>query len=82
MNSIPSIRMTPTRQADWELDFYSRPILEADGKKRWELLITSTPEFSGEAPFRWEKKCPAAEVNSIWLTAALQEALEEAKKQG
>ena len=31
------------RQADWELDFYSRPILEKDGKKRWELLIISTP---------------------------------------
>ena len=26
-------------QADWELDYYSRPILEPDGKKRWELLI-------------------------------------------
>ena len=30
-------------QADWELDYYSRPILEPDGKKRWELLICSTP---------------------------------------
>ena len=28
---------------DWELDFYSRPILEADGRKRWELLVTTTP---------------------------------------
>ena len=32
-----------TAAEDWELDFYSRPILEADGRKRWELLITSTP---------------------------------------
>ena len=26
-----------TAAEDWELDFYSRPILEADGRKRWEL---------------------------------------------
>ena len=32
---------------DWELDFYSRPILEADGRKRWELLICSSPNSSG-----------------------------------
>ncbi|MEA5411542.1 Tab2/Atab2 family RNA-binding protein, partial [Synechococcus sp. BA-120 BA3] len=27
---------------DWERDYYSRPIQEADGKKRWKLLICST----------------------------------------
>ena len=32
--------------ADWEVDFYSRPIIEVDGKKRWELLISSTQDFS------------------------------------
>ena len=70
------------KQADWELDFYSRPIIELDGKKRWELLISSTQNFSGEKPFRWEKKCSAAEVNSIWLTTALKEALLEAQEKG
>ena len=35
------------RRADWELDFYSRPIMEPDGKKRWELLVSSTPPLSG-----------------------------------
>ena len=70
------------KEADWELDFYSRPIIEADGKKRWELLITSTQNFSGEKPFHWEKKCSAAEVNSIWLTKALKEALLEAQREG
>ena len=25
--------------SDWELDFYSRPIIESNGKKRWELII-------------------------------------------
>ncbi len=68
--------------ADWEIDFYSRPILEADGKKRWELLISSSERFLKETPFRWEKKCSAGEVNSVWLSNALKEALLEAKKQG
>ena len=80
-NSIPN-NQTPSRVADWELDFYSRPILEPDGKKRWELLIISSPELNGAEPFRWEKRCPANEVNSIWLGTALKEALEAAEKQG
>ena len=65
---------------DWELDYYSRPILESDGKKRWELMICSTPEpgqpdpSSGKADgapkrFRWVLPCPASSVNSIWLKA-------------
>ena len=70
------------RQADWELDFYSRPILEKDGKKRWELLIISTPEINSSECFRFEKLCPASEVNSTWLAAALREALAEAEEQG
>ena len=70
------------QNADWELDFYSRPVMEDDGKKRWELLISSTQDFSGSDPFRWEKRCPANQVNSIWLSSALNEALTEAKRQG
>lgn len=68
---------------DWELDFYSRPVLEPDGKKRWELLICSTPAF-GEAGagFRWVRNCPATSVNSIWLQEALHEALRAARDQG
>lgn len=77
----------PAIGPDWELDYYSRPILEPDGKKRWELLICSTPgvQASGEAEpeaFRWIRTCPAASVNSIWLREALQEALAEAGQQG
>ena len=75
-------RMNSTKQADWELDFYSRPIMEPNGKKRWELLITTSQDFSGSETFRWEKKCPAGEVNSLWLSSALQEALEASKKDG
>tara|TARA_Y100001968_G_scaffold89236_1_gene80298 strand:+ start:13535 stop:14431 length:897 start_codon:yes stop_codon:yes gene_type:complete len=70
------------KKADWELDFYSRPIIDANGKKRWELLISSTENFSGEEPFRWEKICPAEQVNSKWLTVALNEALKEAQLKG
>tara|TARA_A100001388_G_scaffold155354_1_gene115623 strand:+ start:381 stop:1286 length:906 start_codon:yes stop_codon:yes gene_type:complete len=68
--------------SDWELDFYSRPIIEANGKKRWELIICSTRSYKTEDIFLWDKKCPANEVNSIWLTKALNEALHEAKKGG
>ncbi|MBO8204105.1 Tab2 family RNA-binding protein [Prochlorococcus marinus] len=68
--------------SDWELDFYSRPILEANGKKRWELIICSTKRYKTEDIFLWNKKCPANEVNSVWLTKALTEAICEAKKQG
>lgn len=78
---IPAVASGP----DWELDYYSRPILEADGKKRWELLICSSPAAVGAnaaAPFRWLRTCPAASVNSIWLREALQDALSEADQQG
>ena len=68
--------------SDWELDFYSRPIIEANGKKRWELIISSTRSYKTEDIFLWNKNCPANEVNSIWLTKALNEALNEAKKEG
>jgi hypothetical protein len=72
---------------DWELDFYSRPILEADGKKRWELLICSTPQPDASTAgavsvFRFSRTCPAAQVNSIWLRQALEQALADAVAQG
>jgi len=68
--------------SDWELDFYSRPIIESNGKKRWELIICSTRSFKTENIFLWNKKCPANEVNSVWLTKALNEAINDAKKEG
>ncbi len=82
MNDFPSQKDNSQKNADWEIDFYSRPILEADGKKRWELLIISSQENTESSPFRWEKRCPANEVNSLWLAKAMQEALQEAKVQG
>ena len=70
------------KSSDWELDFYSRPIIEKNGKKRWELIIASTKNFNCEEDFYWSKKCPANEVNSIWLTNALTEALIDAGNKG
>ena len=74
--------LTKLITSDWELDFYSRPIIEANGKKRWELVITSTRNFETEEIFMWNKICPANEVNSIWLTNALNEALNDAEIKG
>ena len=68
--------------ADWELDFYSRPIVEKNGKKRWELIIISSKNFKTKESFNWNKICPANEVNSIWLTKSLNEALNDAERKG
>ena len=75
---------SPARlQADWELDYYSRPILEEDGKKRWELLICSSPSGADpERSFQWVMRCPASSVNSQWLKSALEQALEQADSEG
>jgi len=87
----PAARVTEPVSAavggDWELDYYSRPILEADGKKRWELLICATqdplaPAGAPSEPFRWSRICPAASVNSIWLKEAIEAALAEAGSRG
>ena len=70
------------KKADWEIDFYSRPLIDENGKKRWELLITNTNNFKDKNTFKWEKICPASTVNSIWLKDALEEAINDAKSQG
>lgn len=61
----------------WELDFYSRPILDENGKKVWEVLLCETPVvISQDAPlFRFSKFCPSTEVNSIWLQGAIASAI-------
>ncbi|WP_413162667.1 Tab2/Atab2 family RNA-binding protein [Capilliphycus salinus ALCB114379] len=65
----------------WELDFYSRPLRDEEGKKVWEVLICQTPlEISDRADslFRYTQFCPSTDVNSIWLQGAIQEAIKEA----
>ena len=70
------------KKSDWELDFYSRPIIEKNGKKRWELIICSSKNFKTKDTFLWNKICPANKVNSIWLTESLKEALNDAERKG
>ena len=77
-----NLKNTDLKKADWEIDFYSRPVIDESGKKRWELLITSTNNFKDKTTFKWEKVCPASTVNSIWLKDALEEAINGAKSQG
>ena len=48
-------KSTITKQGNWEIDFYSRPIIDPSGKKRWELLITTPDDVSVEEVFKWEK---------------------------
>ena len=54
----------------WELDFYSRPLRDEEGKKVWEVLICETPiniEDRAEKMFRYTQFCPSNQVNSVWL---------------
>ncbi len=65
----------------WELDFYSRPILDENQKKRWELLICESPlqlQEQADAGFRHSQFCASSEVNSVWVRQALEKALSEA----
>jgi hypothetical protein len=65
----------------WELDFYSRPILDANQKKVWEVLICESPSdvrTNTDTLFRFAKYCPSTEVNSVWLKTAIQEAISKA----
>lgn len=62
----------------WELDFYSRPLRDEEGKKVWEVLICQTPlniEDRAETMFRYTQFCPSNQVNSIWLKEAIEDAI-------
>jgi RNA-binding protein Tab2/Atab2 len=62
----------------WELDFYSRPVLDEEGKKLWEVLICESPntiERSPETLFRYAQYCSSQTVNSLWLKEAIEQAI-------
>jgi hypothetical protein len=62
----------------WEIDFYSRPILDENGKKLWELLICESPlsvARESASLFRDAYYCPSTTVNSEWLGNALKQAM-------
>jgi hypothetical protein len=65
----------------WELDFYSRPILDEDNKKVWEVLICESLtdiERSPDEIFRYSQYCCSKTVNSIWLREAIEKAIAQA----
>jgi hypothetical protein len=67
----------------WELDFYSRPVLDENNKKLWEVLVCESPldvQTSIESLFRYSEFCSSAEVNSVRLRDALNHAIEQAPK--
>ncbi len=66
----------------WELDFYSRPILDKNKKKLWEVLICESPSdinSSTDNLFQYSKFCSNQTVNSIWLKEALEDAIAQGK---
>jgi hypothetical protein len=65
----------------WELDFYSRPILDENNKKRWEVLISEgfqAVNTDSDQLFRFSKYLSNTEVNSIELKKAIEEAIAQA----
>jgi RNA-binding protein Tab2/Atab2 len=65
----------------WELDFYSRPIVDENKKKVWEVLLCESPtsiDADVATLFRYSEYCPNANVNSAWLGEALQRAIDQA----
>ncbi len=65
----------------WELDFYSRPLLDENNKRRWEVLICEGIVDTQANPaegFRYSKFVTNTEVNSNTLQAALEEAMAQA----
>jgi hypothetical protein len=65
----------------WELDFYSRPVLDDRNKKRWEVLICESPiriDQPADNLFQYSKFCSNTEVNSVWLREAIEEAIAQA----
>ncbi len=65
----------------WELDFYSRPILDENNKKLWEVLICESPLDIGRSPetlFKYSQLCPNTTVNSLWLAEAIEKAISQA----
>jgi RNA-binding protein Tab2/Atab2 len=65
----------------WELDFYSRPVLDEGRKKLWEVLICESPlevNRQSDSLFRYSQFCSNTEVNSVWLRAAIEKAIAQA----
>jgi hypothetical protein len=66
-------QMVATGSTTWQLDFYSRPVQGADGKKLWELLVTDDA-----GSFRHVEAVPSNCVNSRELRSRVQRLIDEA----
>ncbi|GFE69766.1 Tab2/Atab2 family RNA-binding protein [Chroococcus sp. FPU101] len=65
----------------WELDYYSRPVLDDEKKKLWEVLICESPTEITQKPetlFKYSEFCSNKTVNSIWLQEAIGKAITQA----
>ncbi|WP_009631460.1 Tab2/Atab2 family RNA-binding protein [Synechocystis sp. PCC 7509] len=64
----------------WEIDFYSRPVLDENNKKLWEILVCESPlsiDTELDSLFKYSEYCSSSQVNSAWLKAALEKAMEQ-----
>jgi hypothetical protein len=59
------INTGPPQSAIWELDFSSRPVLDARGKKKWELLICSP-----DGTWQFSKYFPNNKINSTQVCSS------------
>ena len=66
--------VTAKATAAWQLDFYSRPVQGADGKKLWELLVTDDV-----GSFRHVEAVPSNCVNSRELRGRVQRLIDDAE---
>ncbi|GFZ00430.1 RNA binding protein [Actinidia rufa] len=64
--SFLDLEMDPESISEWELDFYSRPILNVKGKKVWELLVCDRT-----LSLQFTKYFPNNVINSITLKEAI-----------
>jgi RNA-binding protein Tab2/Atab2 len=65
----------------WELDFYSRPIVDETNKKIWEVLIRQSALDVNAVPaelFCHAEYCSNTEVNSVRLQQAIEAAIARA----
>lgn len=67
----------------WELDFYSRPVLDENQKKLWEVMVCETPanvQSQADSLFRYSEFLSNSEVNSVRLREILEQAIQQATK--
>ncbi|MEM6445944.1 MAG: Tab2/Atab2 family RNA-binding protein [Cyanobacteria bacterium P01_D01_bin.123] len=57
----------------WEIDFYSRPLLDERGKRVWELLICNQT-----ATFKYAQYCANTQATTPWVVEQLQAAISAA----